>query len=70
MVVPRCSVHGEMRYRKAGNWWICLGWDGERCCCVAAELVSHFKGHEMVLTPADGAPPSQWGYRTAVVFDQ
>ena len=41
-VAIRCSVHGEMRYRFAGDWWVCPGWDGEGCCVVEAELVDDY----------------------------
>lgn len=26
-----CTVHGEMRYKVASDWWTCLGFDGEYC---------------------------------------
>jgi hypothetical protein len=64
-VIVRCAVHGEMCYREAGHWYVCPGWDGELCC--PAELAEHFAGPEMVLVPAPGSQPSQWGYRPAVV---
>jgi hypothetical protein len=67
---PTCTVHGgELRYRPAGHWWVCLGWDGERCCAIPAELVEAFIGDQMACTPVPGAKPSRWGYRPASTAD-
>ena len=66
---PRCVVHGPMRYRAAGHWWVCPGWDGELCCALAAELLPDLAaellpGQHLAVTPA--GMPSQWDYRAAI----
>lgn len=59
---PRCVLHGEMRYRPAGKWWVCPGWDGEGCCAFEAERL----GEDMALVePVPGWPPSRHGFRLA-----
>lgn len=73
----RCSVHGEMRFRFAGDWWVCPGWDGEGCCAVAAELVADYIARHaeaetadspvLVAVPVEGSRPSQWGFRPAIL---
>jgi hypothetical protein len=75
--IVRCSVHGAMRFRFAGDWWVCPGWDGEGCCAVAAELVAdHLARHPeagaadvpaLVAVPVESSPPSCWGYRAAIL---
>jgi hypothetical protein len=60
----RCVMHGEMRYRAAGHWWVCPGWDGEGCCAVPAELVTT---EATAYEPVPGSQPSQWGFRAARV---
>src|SRR5215813_9483477 len=64
LLPPRCAVHGEMRYRPAGHWWVCPGWDGEGCCAVGAELVMDATG--VVFEPDLSSGPLQWGCRRAV----
>ena len=61
--LPRCAVHGTMRYQAAGEWWVCHGWDGEGCCALEAEMLDEDR---MVVEPAANSQPSQWGYRPAV----
>jgi hypothetical protein len=58
-----CAVHGEMRYRARGHWWVCPGWDGEGCCAIEAERVLE---EPALFQPAPGSRPSQWGFRPAV----
>lgn len=50
-----------MRYREAGNWWVCPGWDGEGCCAFAAET---FTEDKLIVKPS--GPSSRWGFRAAV----
>ena len=61
--VPRCAVHGPMRYEAAGDWWLCHGWDGEGCCAFGAEMDG---GFWLTVRPDMNCPPSAHGYRRAV----
>lgn len=61
---PRCVTHGEMRYRAAGHWWVCPGWDGEGCCAVEAERVT---SEAAACEPWPGSKPSRYGFRAARV---
>lgn len=61
---PVCAAHGPMRFRFAGDWWVCPGWDGEGCCAVTAEQVEADRDRYARVRPA--GTPSVHGFRTAI----
>ena len=61
---PACVVHGPMKFRFAGYWWTCPGWDGEGCCAVTAEQVEANRDRYRQVRPV--GPPSAHGFRMAL----
>lgn len=64
---PVCAIHGPMKYREAGEWWVCPGYDGEGCIALPAESIpADSVTPVMVYAPSVTSPVSRWGYRMAV----
>lgn len=61
---PACIVHGPMKFRFAGDWWVCPGWDGEGCCAVTAEQAEGNRGVYARVRPV--GEPSVHGFRVAI----
>lgn len=66
MFEPVCVVHGPMRFKIEGCWFLCNGWDGSPCCALSSEQVADNPAAYARVRPSADSHRSIHGYVMAI----